>query len=112
MEMDAIRENPSRYVMIFLPSMLASDFGGFLPSQSRCIFSRWHGYLERPDWQPVKAALAMACGELVEAHTSGHIYADDIVSLVRQIRPKLVIPIHTFEPEEFSNIGVPFRWYR
>jgi ribonuclease J len=39
----------------------------------------------------------------VETHTSGHIFAEDIVSFLRAINPALVIPIHTFEPERFHN---------
>ncbi len=105
--MDEIRSNPSRYVMLFRPSMLDSDFGGTLPDGSRCIYSRWSGYLDRPDWQPVKEALAN--GDLIEAHTSGHIFYDDIEDLVGQIQAKLVIPIHTFEPEKFRPIAANVR---
>ena len=103
--MDEIKSNPSGYVMLFRPSMLESDFGGSVPDGSRCIYSRWTGYLDRPDWQPVKDALAKAKGDLVESHTSGHIFADDIVDFVGQIQAKLVIPIHTFEPEKFLAIN-------
>lgn len=103
--MDEIRSNPSRYVMLFRPSMLESDFGRRLPDGSRCVYSRWTGYLDRPDWQPVKEALACVNGDLIEAHTSGHIFYDDIVDLVNQINAKSVIPIHTFEPEKFSAIS-------
>lgn len=100
--MDEIRSNPSRYVMLFRPSMLDSDFGGTLPSDTRCLYSRWSGYLDSPDWQPVKEALENARGDLIESHTSGHILYDDITSLVNQIKAKMVIPIHTFEPEKFT----------
>lgn len=103
--MDEIRSNPSRYVMLFRPSMLGSDFGGTLPSGTRCLYSRWSGYLDRPDWQPVKEALENAGGDLIESHTSGHIFYDDIVDLVGQINPKAVIPIHTFDPEKFSQFS-------
>lgn len=101
-EMNEIRSNPSRYVMLFRPSMLESDFGGNLPDGTRCLYSRWSGYLDRPDWQPVKAALTKADGDLIEAHTSGHIFYDDIIDLVGQINAKTVVPIHTFEPEKFE----------
>ena len=37
------------------------------------------------------------------AHTSGHIYVEDIVKFVNGVNAKTVIPIHTFEPEEFSS---------
>ncbi|MCX7422616.1 MAG: MBL fold metallo-hydrolase [Planctomycetia bacterium] len=101
--MNEVRLNPSRYVMLFRPSMLESDFGGILPDRSRCLYSRWSGYLDRPDWQPVKAALAKAKGDLIESHTSGHIFYDDIIELVGQVNAKTVIPIHTFEPELFPS---------
>ena len=100
--MNEIRSNPSRYVMLFRPSMLESDFGGILPDGSRCLYSRWTGYLDRPDWQPVKAALANATGDLIESHTSGHIFYHDIIDLVGQIKATTVVPIHTFEPEKFE----------
>lgn len=103
-EMEEIRANPARYTMIFRPSMLESDFGGILPDESRCIYSRWHGYLDSPEWEIVKQALTAARGNLVEAHTSGHIFADHIRELVQQIKPGLLIPIHTFEPDKFNAI--------
>ncbi|HTN03774.1 MAG TPA: MBL fold metallo-hydrolase [Planctomycetaceae bacterium] len=99
---EEIRSYPSRYVMLFRPSMLESDFGGTLPPGTRCLYSRWTGYLDRPDWQPVKDALTKAEGDLIEVHTSGHIFHGDIVDLVGQLSAKLVVPIHTFEPEKFQ----------
>jgi ribonuclease J len=103
--MDVLRSNPSRYVMIFRPSMLDSDFGGTVPEGTRCIYSRWSGYLDRPDWQPVKETLIKANGDLIEAHTSGHIFYSDIVDFVGQINAKIVVPIHTFEPEKFDHFS-------
>ena len=38
---DEIRKNPSRYLMVFRPSMLESDFGNELPNGTNCIYSRW-----------------------------------------------------------------------
>ncbi len=103
--MEEIRSNPSRYVMLFRPSMLDSDFGGKLPERSRCLYSRWEGYLERPDSQAVIQALENIGGDLIKVHTSGHIYGHDITDLIQQINAKLVIPIHTFEPERFHTIA-------
>lgn len=112
MGMEEIRKNPSRCVMIFRPSMLESDFGGILPVGTRCLYSRWTGYLDRPDWQPVRAALAEAAGDLIEVHTSGHIYYEDIRELVTRLNAKLVIPIHTFEPERFTPLHGAVRLLR
>ena len=83
--------------------MAESDFAGILPNAARCLYSRWTGYLEQPEWKTTKAKLVELGGDLIEVHTSGHIYADDIIDLVGQIAPKTLIPLHTFEPQVFSQ---------
>jgi len=82
--------------------MLDSDFGVTLPEQSRCLYSRWSGYLDQPEWHRTNTKLDEASGDLIEVHTSGHIYAGDIIEFVGQINAKAVIPIHTFEAERFT----------
>jgi ribonuclease J len=47
----------------------------------------------------------MAGGEFIVAHTSGHIFAEDTAEFLRDIDPKVVIPIHTFAPEAFRGLG-------
>ena len=93
---------PERHLMLFRPSMAKLDFGGTLPA-ARCLYSYWHGYLSRPEWQTVQAQLTAAGGELIECHTSGHIYQDDIVRFVEAVNPREVIPIHTNAPGNFAN---------
>lgn len=107
--MDEIRSNPSRYVMLFRPSMLDSDFGGTLPVLGRCLYSRWSGYLEQPEWKSTQAKLDEVRGDLIEVHTSGHIFHDDIVEVVGQINAQSVIPIHTFEPEKLADFSSKVR---
>lgn len=101
--MDEIRSDPSRYVMLFRPSMVLSDFGGRLPELSRCLYSRWSGYLAQTEWQTTKTKFQEVSGDLIEVHTSGHIFHDDIIDLVGQLNAKCVIPIHTFNPEKFAG---------
>ena len=43
-------------------------------------------------------------GHFASAHTSGHIYVNDIVEFVNGIGAKTVIPIHTFESEDFIRL--------
>ena len=78
-------------------------FNGDLPRSARCIYSYWHGYLEKPEWRAFRQQLAGSGGDFVECHTSGHIFADDIVKFVKAINPRNVVPIHTFTPEEFKK---------
>jgi ribonuclease J len=102
-ELSEILARPQRYVMLFRPSMLDDDFAGELPAKSRCIYSYWGGYLDKPDWRDFQSKLTELGGTFPAAHSSGHIFADDIVKFVNAINPKKVIPIHTFTPEAFSG---------
>lgn len=101
--LDDIRAEPEKQLMVFRPSMLELDFNGELPSQSRCLYSYWKGYLERADWRTLQQHLATVNGDFIPAHASGHIYIDDIIEFVNAIGPKTVVPIHTFEPDQFHQ---------
>ena len=101
--LEEIRAEPRRFVMLFRPSMLRFDFAGALPAQSRCLYSYWSGYLEKPDWRDAKEKIAEACGDFHHCHTSGHIHAADIVRFVNALQPRVVIPIHTENPGEFTR---------
>jgi ribonuclease J len=109
-ELAEIFGHPQRYVLLFRPSMMELDFGGILPQNACCIYSYWNGYLNKPEWQELQTKLADAGGQLVVMHTSGHIFADDIVAFVRAINPGQVIPIHTFNPylyrDNFPNARI------
>ena len=83
--------------------MLESDFSGELPDDTTCLYSRWSGYLESDDWSATKAALNSSNGRLLEVHTSGHMLSTDIPKFVKAVAAKSVVPIHTFEPAEFSK---------
>jgi ribonuclease J len=98
-----ILADPARYLLLFRPSMLERDFGGALPRGACCLYSYWEGYLGNPTWAALRRKLAGAGGRFAEAHTSGHIFADDIVSFVRAVNPTRVVPIHTFAPERFRD---------
>lgn len=98
-----ILEQPAKYVMAFRPSMAELDFGNVLPANVRCLYSYWKGYLDRLDWVQLRKLVDDAQGDFIPAHTSGHIYIDDLVSFVREINPKQIIPIHTFEPAGFQS---------
>jgi len=41
---------------------------------------------------------------MVRIHTSGHSSAADLKRFAESMRPGIVVPIHTFEPEKFAEI--------
>lgn len=106
-ELGEIINNPSKYLMLFRPSMVARDFGGQLPAKSTCFYSYWRGYLDEPEWHCAQKEIAASGGKLIEAHTSGHIFCEHIENFVRALKPAMVVPIHTtganWFAERFSN---------
>jgi ribonuclease J len=102
-ELSEILANRGRYLMIFRPSMLDADFGGELPTGTRCLFSRWEGYLEQPEWERTEKRLEAAGGELIHVHTSGHIFVEDINRFVRKVNPGTLVPIHSLNPEQIRQ---------
>jgi ribonuclease J len=103
-DLPAILADLDRYVMLFRPSMLKLDFSGKLPQRTLCLYSMWPGYLVKPEFKDLRAALKKADGELSECHTSGHIIADDLVEFVKAINPRHVVPVHTETPEKFQEL--------
>lgn len=101
--LEEILAEPSKHLMGFRPSMVDLDFVRQLPSGCRCLYSYWAGYLIRQDWIGLQEAVKAAGGDFIPAHASGHIYIADLIELVNAINARTVIPIHTFEPQEFQR---------
>lgn len=101
--LEEIQKEPKKHLMVFRPSMVDLDFQGQLPGNSRCVYSYWKGYLKKPDWIKLQEQLTQVTGDFVPAHTSGHIFIADIIQFVNAIKPKMVGPIHTFEPQMFHK---------
>jgi ribonuclease J len=93
-----------RLVMSFRSSMAREMETIGCLSGGRMIYSMWPGYIERSD--PDLRAWTIRNGMDFEIiHTSGHADADDLQRLVRRIKPRHLIPIHTLSPSRFSEFG-------
>ncbi|GAA4445422.1 MBL fold metallo-hydrolase [Novipirellula rosea] len=101
-DMAEIMQAPEKYVMVFRSSML-SDFDGCFPSETLCLYSTWHGYSQRLDWQEVQKALDGVEGKITHVHTSGHALSSDLVEFTKAIDARTIVPVHSFEPEAFKE---------
>lgn len=66
------------------------------------IYSMWDGYLEddeelRTFWKTNKVPI-------IHVHTSGHAHAADLKKFAEALKPKEIIPIHTFERDKYSDM--------
>jgi ribonuclease J len=65
------------------------------------IYSMWEGYLEKSDFrQPLQRRGI----EFKTIHTSGHAPEQDLKRLVAAFKPKCVVPIHTFHPQDYQSL--------
>ena len=67
------------------------------------LYSYWHGYLDKPDWLEVQKQVKAVSGDFISAHTSGHIYIEDLIAFVKSIGAEKVVPVHTFEAAKFEE---------
>ncbi len=64
------------------------------------IYSMWHGYLEQND----NLAASLEGFRLEELHTSGHADLQTIKEVITNTKPKMIIPIHTDNPNNFMQL--------
>jgi len=69
--------------------------------ESIAIYSMWHGYLERSDLEKFLKSCGIA---MTEVHTSGHAYVSQLKRLANALKPRFIIPIHTFYPEKYPEM--------
>ena len=99
-----LRERKKQLVMSFRQSMAQDLEKADCLEGAKLIYSMWPGYIERSP-QNIRDWCAKHCIEFEIIHTSGHADIHDLKLLVNAIRPKNLIPIHTFTPERFDRIG-------
>jgi ribonuclease J len=61
----------------------------------------WHGYLDRGNLGDFLESKGVP---ITEIHTSGHAYVGQLEMLVNALKPRWIIPIHTFYPEKFKEM--------
>ena len=88
---DDVLQAGDKYVVMYRPSM-SSRLVDEIVRRSTCIYSQWSGYLENEDWQSVTTRLKSRDSQVIELHTSGHIFASDLVELVNCLKTKSGCP--------------------
>jgi ribonuclease J len=101
---EEISSQPDKYVMIVRPSMqkdlerISGIDGGNL------IYSMWKGYLKKPDTIKFIEYFESRGFAIHKIHTSGHADIDTLKQMVEAIKPKSIVPIHTFNAGDYSKI--------
>ena len=101
---EEIGNQADKIVMIIRPSMqkdlenIKGIDGGNL------IYSMWEGYLQKSGTKKLLDYLTNRNFTLHKIHTSGHADTQTLKQMVEAIKPKNIVPIHTFNKSEYAGI--------
>jgi ribonuclease J len=100
-----IQAQQENICMLVRPSML-SDFKVMKDLKNGTfIYSLWNGYRYAPSQKRFEDYLISKSFHSVHIHTSGHAKVDDIKKVIKELSPKFIIPVHTFNGEAFKEIS-------
>lgn len=94
-----------RAAMLLRPAMLPDlDLIPGAWHRARVIWSQWDGYLSQPEMVAFQVELAQREVSLDVIHTSGHASVTDLKRLAAALEPDALVPVHTFQPDRFSEL--------
>ena len=90
--------------MLIRPGFLR-DIKRFLDlKEASWIYSMWPGYFEKSQaLRNLKAYLEEKRVRFECLHTSGHARVEDLIRMAEGLKPKVVIPIHSFHADKFKD---------
>ncbi|MFA6077336.1 MAG: MBL fold metallo-hydrolase [Candidatus Paceibacterota bacterium] len=101
---EEISSEAGKVVMVVRPSMqkdldnIKNIDGGNL------VYSMWEGYMEKSSTKEFISYLTKRKFAFHIIHTSGHADVKELEEMADALKPKAIIPIHTFEAGKYKNI--------
>ena len=100
---EAIADMRDKAVMLFRPAMLPDIDDAQLWHGAKAIWSQWECYLKEGAGAKLVGDLQARGVPLELIHTSGHADIPDLKRLSGAVCPKRLIPIHTFNGDQFAE---------
>ena len=101
---EEISSQSGRIVMTVRPSMLRDMEYIENLEGGQFIYSMWKGYKREKRTKEFIDYLVGRGMEEKHLHTSGHADQETLLRMVEILKPKNIVPIHTFEGDEYKNI--------
>lgn len=99
-----IARNPEKYVLLFRNVWMSDLERADCLTGASLIHSQWDGYLKETGWQKVEDWLTRHGIQLHQIHTSGHASQKDLQHFAKAISPKVLVPIHSANPQNFRTL--------
>lgn len=101
-----ISQNLNKIVMIVRSSIVSSYLSKAvgIDQSATAVYSMWEGYLKDTSMKGLLNFFEQKGIKPAKLHTSGHASVDTLKKVVKKIKPKRLIPIHTTSPERYKDI--------
>lgn len=99
-----LNEIENKAVMMIRPGFLFDIKKHLDLKDATWIYSMWPGYFKKsPSLRKLKSYLESKNVRYEYLHTSGHAMLSDLERMAEAISPEMIIPIHSFHPEQFQK---------
>jgi ribonuclease J len=92
-------------VMMLVRGSMLNDLRYINVEHGLFIYSMWEGYLKEKSMESMLDFVNENKINFKSIHTSGHASINTLNKVTNIINPKVVIPIHSFYPEEYKQIS-------
>jgi ribonuclease J len=96
--------NPGKYVLLFRSVWMSDLERADCLAGASLIHSQWEGYLNELGRQKVDVWRKRHGIPLHQIHTSGHASPKDLRRFAKAISPKVLVPIHSANPQNFRAL--------
>ena len=101
---EEISEKRKDIVFLIRPSMKMDIDRIDKMENGNFIYSMWSGYLEQPKTKTFIEHLKLKGFSFHQVHTSGHADVETLKEMVTAMKPKNLVPIHTFDGDDYKDI--------
>jgi len=68
------------------------------------FYSLWEGYLQDESMKKMMQFIKKKKMNFYQVHTSGHAEINTLKKVVKKLKPKQIVPIHTFHPDQYEDL--------
>ncbi|MEX1014199.1 MAG: MBL fold metallo-hydrolase [Candidatus Paceibacterota bacterium] len=101
---EEISEKRKEIVFLIRPSMKMDIDRIDKMENGNFIYSMWSGYLEQPKTKSFIEYLTSKGFSFHQVHTSGHADIETLKEMVNAMKPKNLVPIHTFDGDIYKHL--------
>ena len=104
---EEISKNQDKYFLIFNSHQYVFELAEIQPIPGSLFIestSEPHDEEQEIEWEKVENWINLLRLDSRWTHASGHANREDLLKIIKEIKPKKVIPIHTENPREFKRL--------